>query len=297
MSRRPGLIRGRYLDLLLLLALGTLWGSSYLFIKVAVAAIPPSTLVAGRLTAAALLLWVVLRIVGRPVPRSVQMWRVYAVLGLFGAAVPYLLITWGEQYISSGLAALLQSTTPIFAVLLAAALSTDERITIRKTAGVAVGFVGVALLILPELRDGVQATVLGQLAIVGSSVCYAWVAIYSRGRLRGQPPLTSAAGQLTMGAVFTLPLSLLMDGWANLSPSLPALASWASLTLVGTVLAYGLYFALLERTSATYTTMVTYVIPINGLILGALVLDESLDAWALASLALVLVGVVLVRGR
>ena len=88
-----------------------------------------------------------------------------------------------------------------------------------------------------------------------------------------------------------------MNGWADLSPSLPALASWASLTLAGTVLAYGLYFALLERTSATYTTMVTYVIPINGLILGALVLDELLGAWVLASLALVLVGVVLVRGR
>jgi drug/metabolite transporter (DMT)-like permease len=218
-------------------------------------------------------------------------------LGLFGAAIPYLLITWGEQYITSGLAALLQSTTPIFAVLLTALFSSDEQITGPKIAGVSLGFVGVALLIVPELRQGLQATALGQLAIVGSSLCYAWTAIYSRSRLRGQAPLGSAAGQLTMGAAFTLPLSLLTGSWSGLSPSFPALASWASLIVVGTVLAYGIYFTLLERTSATFTTMVTYIIPINGLLLGTLVLGEPLGVQVLASLVLVLVGVVLVRGR
>lgn len=289
--------RANYANLLLLLALGTLWGASYLFIKVTVAEVPALTLVVGRLIVASAAMWVILRVIGLSMPRTLAMWGVYAMLGLFGAASPYSLITWGEQYIPSGLASLLQSTTPIFTVLLAQLLTCDERISVAKLGGVLLGFVGVGLLLLPELRRGVQANLLGQLAIVGSSVCYAWTAIYSRNRLRGQPALASATGQLTMGAVFTLPASLLVDRSLNLSLSWPALASWAGLTLLGTILAYGIYFTLIERTSATFTTMVTYIIPINGLVLGALVLKEPLSVTVLLSLALILSGVLIVRGK
>jgi drug/metabolite transporter (DMT)-like permease len=281
--------RANYANLLLLLALGTLWGASYLFIKVTVAEVPALTLVVGRLIVASAAMWAILRVIGLSMPRSLAMWGVYAMLGLFGAALPYSLITWGEQYIPSGLASLLQSTTPIFTVLLAQLLTRDERISVAKLSGVLLGFVGVGLLLLPELRRGVQADLLGQLAIVGSSVCYAWTAIYSRNRLRGQPALASATGQLTMGAVFTLPASLLVDRSFNLSLSWPA--------LLGTILAYGIYFTLIERTSATFTTMVTYIIPINGLVLGALVLKEPLSVTVLLSLALILSGVLIVRGK
>lgn len=283
------------MNLLLLLLLGTIWGTSYLFIKVIVAEVPVFTLVAGRLTLATIILWGILRAQGLSLPRSRRMWGRYAVLGFLGMAVPYSLISWGEQYISSGLASLLQATTPIFTVILAHFLTDDERVTIAKIIGVVIGFVGVGFLILPDLRQGLRANLLGQLAIVGSSLCYAGAAIYIRSRLRGQPPLVSTAGQLTMGTVYMLPASLLIDRPLGLSPSLPALASWIVLAVLGTVVAYVIYFTIIERSSATFVTMVTYIIPINGLMLGALVLNESLDVTVLGSLVLILLGVLLVR--
>jgi drug/metabolite transporter (DMT)-like permease len=283
------------MSLLLLLILGTIWGSSYLFIKVIVAEVPVLTLVAGRLTLATMIMWGILRARGLSLPRSRRMWGAYAVLGFLGMAVPYSLISWGEQYISSGLASLLQATTPIFTVILAHFLTNDERVTMVKMIGVVIGFVGVGTLILPGLRQGLQANLLGQLAIVGSSLCYAGAAIYIRSRLRGQPPLVSATGQLTMGMAYMLPASLLIDRPFELSPSLLALASWMVLTILGTVVAYVIYFTIVERTSATFVTMVTYIIPINGLMLGALVLNESLDVTMLGSLVMILAGVLLVR--
>ncbi len=283
------------MNLLLLLILGTIWGTSYLFIKVVVAEVPVLTLVAGRLTLAAIAMWLILRTRGVLMPRSRRMWGRYAVLGLLGMAVPYSLISWGEQYIPSGLAALLQATTPIFTVILAQFLTDDERVTVAKIIGVIVGFVGVGILMLPDLRQGLQVNMLGQLAIVGSSLCYAGTAIYARSRLRGQLPLVSATGQLTMGMVLMLPVSLLIDRPFDLAPSLPVLASWMMLTILGTVVAYVIYFTLIERTSATFTTMVTYIIPVNGLMLGALVLNEPLNVTVLGSLVLILLGVLLVR--
>ncbi len=283
------------MNLLLLLMLGTIWGASYLFIKVIVAEVPVLTLVAGRLTLATIILWGILRAQGLSLPRRRRMWGAYAVLGFVGMAVPYSLISWGEQYISSGLASLLQATTPVFTVILAHFLTDDERVTIAKIIGVVIGFVGVGILMLPDLRQGLRANLLGQLAIVGSSLCYAGAAIYIRSRLRGQPPLVSTAGQLTMGTVYMLPASLLIDCPFDLSPSLPVLVSWIVLAVLGTVMAYVIYFTIIERTSATFVTMVTYIIPVNGLMLGALVLHESLDATMLGSLVLILLGVLLVR--
>jgi drug/metabolite transporter (DMT)-like permease len=286
---------GRTVNLLLLLVLGAIWGSSYLFIKVIVAEVPAPTLVAGRLTLATACLWAILRAQGRSMPRSLEMWGRYAVMGLLGSAVPYWLISWGEQYIPSGLASLLQATTPVFTVILAQFLSSDERITLLKIVGLITGFVGVGILMLPDLRQGLRANLLGQLAVVGSSLCYAGTAIYARDRLRGQPPLVLVTGQMTTGMLFMLPVSLLVDRPFDLSPSLLALASWIGLTVLGTVVAYLIYFTLIERTSATFTTMVTYVTPVNGVMLGTLVLGEPLNAALLGSLGLILLGVVLVR--
>jgi drug/metabolite transporter (DMT)-like permease len=289
--------QGRYMSLLLLLILGTIWGASYLFIKVIVAEVPVFTLVAGRLTLATIILWGILRARGISLPRSRQMWGAYAVLGFLGMAVPYSLISWGEQYIPSGLASLLQATTPIFTVILAQFLTNDERVTMSKMIGVVIGFVGVGILMLPGpstgLRAGLglRANLVGQLAIVGSSLCYAGTAIYARTWLRGQPPLVSASGQLTMGMVYMLPASLLIDRPFDLSPSWPVLASWVVLTILGTVVAYVIYYTIIERSSATFVTMVTYIIPVNGLMLGALVLNEPLNMAVLGSLVLILLGV------
>ena len=279
----------------LLVILGIIWGSSYMFIRIAVAEVPAVTLVASRLVLASLILLVVLRALGRPLPRDRRLWKAYAVMGLLSGALPYVLISWGEQYIHSSLAALLQATMPIFTVILALFLAAEERLSLSTVLGVLLGFAGVAVLMLPDLRQGLRASLLGQLAIVASSLSYAGAAVFARNHLRGQPPLTSTMGQLTTGALFTLPLSLLIDRPFTLAPSLPALASWLALTILGTVVAYVIYYALIQRTSATFVSTVTYVIPIVGLLLGAIVLDEPVTINLLISTVLIIAGVLLVR--
>jgi len=280
---------------LLLLCLGLIWGSSYMFIKIAVAEVPAITLVAARLILAATILWIALRAMGQPLPRGRRLWTAYAVMGFLSGALPYVLISWGEQYIHSSLAALLQATMPIFTIILAQFLGNDERLRWTAAAGVVLGFVGVAVLMVPDLRYGFGDNLLGQIAIIVSSVSYAGATIFARNHLRGQPPLASTTGQMTMGALFTVPLSLLIDRPFALSPSLPAIASWLSLTILGTVVAYVIYYALLERTNATFVSTVTYIIPIFGLILGALVLHEPVTINLLISTALIVLGVLLVR--
>lgn len=283
------------MNLVLLLLLGMLWGSSYLFIKVIVADVPVMTLVTGRLGLSAIILWFLLVVTRRSVPRGWSLWKKYAVMGILNGTVPYVLISWGEQYIPSSLAALLQATMPLFTVLLAAVTASDEGLRPSKVAGVVLGFVGVGVLMLPDLRQGLQVSILGQLAIVASSLSYAGAGIFARKQLRAQPPLASTAGQLTMGALFTLPLSLILDWPLSLSPSVAALASWLSLSILGTVVAYVIYYALIARTSATFVSTVTYIIPINGLALGALVLGEAITWSMVASSMLILLGVLLVR--
>ena len=157
------------------------------------------------------------------------------------------------------------------------------------------GFAGVGLLMWPEVRGGISASLWGLLAIVGSSVSYAAAAIHAREHFGGQSPMVSAAGQFTMGLAFILPLSLTLEQPFAITPSWPALASWAGLAILGTVIAYAIYFHLIQRTSATFVTMTTYIVPINGLILGALVLGESISPTLLVSLGLILGGVLLVR--
>jgi len=283
------------MNYLLLLFLGAIWGSSYMFIKIAVVEVPAVTLVAARLVLAAVILWIAHRVLRRPAPRGRKLWGAYAVMGFLSGALPYILISWGEQHIHSSLAALLQATMPIFTVILARFLGRDERQTWTTGLGVMLGFIGVAVLMLPDLRQGLQINLLGQFAIIASSVSYASATIFARNQLRGQHPLTSTMGQITMGACFTLPLSLLIDRPFTLLPSLPAIASWLGLTILGTVVAYVIYYALIERTSATFVSTVTYIIPIVGLILGALVLSEPITLNLLLSTALIITGVLLVR--
>jgi drug/metabolite transporter (DMT)-like permease len=283
------------MNLLLLLLLGAIWGSSYLFIKVILVDVPVFTLITGRLLLSAAIMWGLLPILGHSIPRSRKLWGSYAVMGILSGMLPYALIAWSELHISSGLAALLQATMPLFAVLIAHFFTVDERMTPFSVLGVAVGFVGVLILMLPDLREGFQASLWGQLAVIASSLSYAASVVYARKRLRGQPPLTSTLGQLTMGAVFTLPLALVLERPFSLSPSWPAIGSWLALAILGTVVAYVIYYALVERTSATFVSTVTYIIPPFGLLLGALVLDEPLTATLFISLALILSGVLLVR--
>jgi drug/metabolite transporter (DMT)-like permease len=253
------------------------------------------TLVAGRTGFAALLLWFLIFIRKIEMPKTSKLWRAFAVVGVFNGALPYSLISWGEQYIPSGWAALLQATTPIFTIIAAHILTVDDRINVKKALGIFLGFIGVGLLMLPELLAGHSAPLWGMLAIVGASISYALASIFARKRLKGLSPIASSAGQLSFAFIYILPLSMIFDNPLYLSPSIKALLSWAALTLLGTVIGYYIYYTLLERTNATFTVSVTYIVPVFGLVLGALVLNETLQPIILISLVCILAGILLVR--
>jgi drug/metabolite transporter (DMT)-like permease len=226
-----------------------------------------------------------------------RIWQHLAVVALVQNAVPFFLFAWGEQYIDSALAAILNGTTPLFTLLLAHVFTSDDRMTPTKVVGTLVGFGGLLILIGPSLLAGVQATTLGLLAVTLASACYGVAIIYSRRHLRGLPPLVAPTTQLLLAALFLLPLSLVVEQPFFLSvPSWPAFGSLLALSILGTALAFVVYYRLLERVSATYLSMVTYLVPIFGVILGVLVLNEKLSWNVYVGCALILVGVMIVNG-
>lgn len=284
-------------NLLLLMTLAALWGPSFLFIKVAVGEIPPLTLVLGRVAIGAAFLIAILLIQRRRLPNNRQLWGHLAVVALLHNALPWVLLSWGEQYIDSALASILNGTTPLFTIVLAHFFVSGDRMTASKILGVLLGFAGLFLLILPSLSGGVQASTWGLIAVTVAAAMYGVAIIYSRNHLRGLPPLVAPASQLLLATFFMAPLAMLVDmPWTIDRPSPAALGSLLALGILGTGLAFIVYYRLMETANPTYISMVTYVIPIFGVILGVLVLNERLTWYALAGFALILLGVMVVNG-
>lgn len=287
----------RLKNFLWLFVLASLWGPSFLFIKVAVQEIPPLTLVVGRVGIAALLLLVILWVQGRRLPKFGPVWIHFAVMALVQNALPFTLFNWGEQYIDSALAAILNGTTPLFTILLAHIFVDDDHLTLGKMLGVLVGFGGLIILIMPSLVGGIEATTWGLMAVTVAAVSYGVAMVYSRLNLRGLPPLVAPTAQLTVATLYMLPLSLLFERPFLLPlPSFAAAGSLFVLAALGTALAFVIYYRLIEQASASFVSMVTYVIPVFGVFLGVVVLNETLDWNAYAGCALILVGVMLVNG-
>jgi drug/metabolite transporter (DMT)-like permease len=283
-------------NFLWLLFLAALWGPSFIFIKIAGEDIPPLTLVLGRVGVAAIVLYVMLRWQGRNLPKFGPIWKHFAFLALVHNALPFALFNWGELHIDSALAAILNGTTPLFTILFAHFLIAEERITPAKIGGMLVGFGGLVMLIAPSLFDGVHATTLGLLAITIACVSYGIAIVYARLHLRGLPPLVAPTAQLLLASLYMLPLSLLLDQPFRLPlPSLAAIASVLALGVLGTAAAFVIYYMLIENTSATYVSTVTYIVPIFGVALGVLALGEQLQWNAYVGCALILVGVMIVN--
>lgn len=279
----------------ILILLGTIWGSSYLFIKIGGAEIPPFTFVEGRTLIAATVLLIAMRWRGEQLPRTPREWLPLIGMGIFNGVIPYTLITWGEIYISSGLAAILTAAMPIFTVLFAHWMTRDEKLTPLKTAGVLIGFIGVVLLFLDELILGVRMEFWGQFAVVVAAASYAAATLLARKFLRGVSHVVASAGQLASAAALMLPLSLIFDRPFALRPSLAALGALVILALLGTAIAYVLYYWLIEHTGATRTSLVTYLIPITGVLWGVWLLAEPLRLETLMGLGLVIAGIGLVN--
>lgn len=280
-----------------LMFLAMLWGPSFLFIKVTVAEIPPLTLVMGRVGIAALLLYLILRLRGHNLPRLGQIWGHFAVMGFFVNALPFVLFSWGEQYIDSALAAILNGTTPLFTIVLAHFFLADDRVTSTKLTGVLLGLAGLVLLIGPSFVGGLQATTWGLLAVAVAAASYGIGMVYARKNLRNLPPLIGPTAQLIMATLYILPLALVIERPFELSmPPWSVIGSWLALAVLGTALAFVVYYRLMEQTSATYLSMVTYLVPLFGLTLGVVILDEQLTWNAYVGCGLILLGVMVVNG-
>ncbi len=257
--------------LLWLLVLATLWGPSFLFIKIAVAEIPPISMVTVRVGSAALLLFLLLRLRGRQLPPFGLVWRHFAWLGFLAHVVPFVSFSWGEQYIDSALASILNGTTPLFTIVIAHFFIDDERLTLMKTIGTVVGFSGLLMLIYPELISGIDGNAAGTLAAVVASLSYALAMVYARRNVRGLPALVAPTAQLTMATLFMVPLSLWIDRpfWLP-TPSVAAIGSVIALAVIGTAVAYVVYYHIIEITGATSLAMVTYLVPTLVYCLGLL---------------------------
>lgn len=286
------------IDWILFLALGLFWGSSYLFIKIGIETLPPFTLIAGRLAIGALLIGAVLLVAREPLPRDRRVYANLVVMSLINIAIPFTLITWGEQYIDSALAAILNSTVPLFTMMLAALAFHDEAITVNRLIGLVIGFLGVVVLVSRGLAGTLgEGSIMGELAMIGSSISYAIGNVYSQRHVRGLRPMVPAFFQIFFGLCITASLALLLEQPWMVEPAPEAIVSVVWLGLLGSGLAYLIFFRLLRDWGSTRSSMVAYLLPVVGIVLGAIVLDEVIDARIVLGTLLVIVGVALVNTR
>ncbi len=281
----------------LLLALSVVWGGSFLFAKIAVASLPPFTVVFGRVALGALALNLVVGVCRLRMPTSVREWAPLFGMGLLNNVIPFSLITWGQTQIASGLASILAATTPLFTAVLAHYLTRDERLTPGRIVGVLAGLGGVILLIGPDLLGGLGSNVLARAAVLCAALFYGLAGIFGR-RFRGAPPLVTAAGQVTASTLMLVPAVLLVDRpWTLPLPGAAALGALAALALLCTALGYVIYFRILAVAGATNLLLVTFLIPVSALALGGAVLDERLEPRQLGGMGIIALGLAAIDGR
>jgi len=288
--------RSNRIDWLVFFALGFMWGSSYLFIKLAVDDFGTFTLVALRLVVGALLLWSVVRIAKQPLPRERRIYGHLLVMAVINITIPFLLITWAEQSVESSLAAILTSPVPLFAIVLSSLFLADEPMRVNGVVGLVVGFIGVVIITSRGLT-GAGSSVIGELALLGAAFSYACGAVYSRRNVRGLAPMIPAVFQVTFAAIITGTIALLFEHPWTATPDAEAVFSILWLGILGSGLAYLAVFRLFAHWGATRTTLVAYLIPVVGITLGYLVLQEPVDARIVFGTALVIAGIGLVNSR
>ena len=284
----------RYLAVLV--ALGGLWGASFLFIKVVVDETAPIELAVGRILFGAFALAPVVWMRGLRLSRRPRLLADLLVLAVFASAVPFILISWAELHIDTGIASVLNSTMPLWTALFASMFLADEQLTPLTVLGLLVGFGGVAVLSGGDFTDLRGDGLLGHLAVVGAAASYGATAVFARARLQAEDRVTIQAMQLAMAAVLLIPLSLAVEGAPALDLSTKAWLAWLTLGAVNTGVAGVVYYWLIKHVGSVRTSLVTYIIPTVGLLLGALVLDEKLGLNALLGAALIVAGVAMVAG-
>ncbi len=278
----------------LLMALALLWGSSFLFIKIGVATIPPVTLTAMRLIAATIILYIFARQAGQPLPAGKAIWGTIALAAFFGNAVPFTLINWGEEVIDSGLAAILMSGMPLFTLVCAHLVTDDEKMNRRKFAGVLCGLAGLVVLIGPAKLSQLGDDGVRQLAVATASICYGIHALIIR-QVKNVPGKALAACVIGASALMVVPVALLLEQPWTLQPSSASLWSALVLGIFQTALATLMMFALIRRQGATFFSQINFLVPLIGVAYGMVFLAERPSANAYAALALILAGIAIAR--
>ncbi len=281
-------------SLLLLLAL--IWGGSFTANHTALAQMPVATVVAFRVSVAAAVLWAYIAATALPVPKSWRFARNAAVMGVFNNIVPFNLIVWGQTHIASGLAGILNASTALFSVLVAAAVFPDERLGMRRLTGVLIGLAGVAMVIGPQALTHLDLTSLGQLAILGAALSYAVSGAWGRHTMQGVRPEVSAAAMLTASALIMLPAALVLNG----APPLPepkTLAALLYLAVIASALAYRLFYTILQQAGAGNIGLTTLLIAPVAVLFGAAFFHETLPPQAFSGAALLTLGLIVIDGR
>lgn len=280
----------------MLVTLSVLWGGSFFFAKIALAEIPPLTLVALRVAIAAAALHVLLFARGQGSPLLDRRFGALVVLGVFNNVIPFSLLFWAQQSIPSGLASILNATTPIFTMVLATLLTADDKATPLKIGGIALGFSGVVVMLGSGFAGGAGGSLLPQIACLGAACSYGVSATIAR-RIQA-PPLTIATGQLTGSTLIMVPVSLLVEApWTLPIPTPEVIAAVAALALASSAFGYLLYFAVLKSAGATNASLVTYLVPVSAILLGTVFLGERLGPAHYAGMVLIIAGVALAQGR
>lgn len=282
---------------LLLIALSVLWGGSFLFVGIAVKELPTLTIVLVRVALAATCLMPVVLLAGLGLPRTLAGWAPFAAMAILNNVIPFTLIAAGQREIASGLASVLNATTPLFTVLVVWALTTDGPLARNKLAGVLIGIAGVAVLIGPEAIFGSSSSVLGMACVLGGALSYGFSGLWGR-RFKGTPPLVSAACQLACSTVLLAPLALTIDRPWTLPPPTPAtMQAMIGLAVLSTALAYILFFRIMAVSGPLNAMLVTLLIPVSGIALGHLVLNEPIVARHLLGATVIGLSLLLIDGR
>ncbi|GIX12425.1 MAG: multidrug transporter [Paracoccaceae bacterium] len=277
--------------------LSLVWGTSFAAVAVALTGMGPLTAVLHRVFWAALILVALAGALGQRLPADPRVWGALAVMGLLNNALPFSLIAWAQTRVESGLAGILNASTALFALPVAAAFFAEERLTARRVLGVLTGLAGVVLAIGPGSLAGLDPRALGQVAVLGGALSYACAAAWARARLGGLHPVAAAAGMTLTAALMIAPVALAAEGLPR--PDLPARV-WAAVAWyagAGTALAYLLYYRILALAGPANLMLVTLAIPVVAVALGTLLMGEHLPARALAGFGLVALGLAIIDGR
>lgn len=283
----------------MLLVLSAIWGCSFMFTGVTLREIPPVTAVFLRVSIGAMVLIPLIYAMGYSLPRDRHVWGAFFFSGLINNAIPFLLITWGQTHIASGLASILNATTPLFTVLVAHVATQDEKMTASRLAGVVLGLSGVAWMIGTDVLQSVGSNVIAQLAVLLAAIFYALAGVYAkRFESMGVAPIVTATGLVTSSSIILFPLMLALEHpWTLAMPSPSTFASVLGMGVLATAFAYIIYFRILATAGATNLMLVTLLIPVGAILLGALVLGERLEAKHFVGMALIGAGLAAIDGR